>query len=472
MHERERSARPWLVGALTLAVAFWLLDLAALRAGVPDPLDDTWEYGVAARHLIEGDGFRTRVIHPPLVGLMDDRATVPLLIHGPLMPILISPILAGTESVDSASVLSAVFAVLAAWLIFRIGERRFGAAIGAAAAGLFTIAPLTLRAVHHDPSLMVGAALLLAAIDRLDGDRPMPFISGVAIGLALLARAEMLAAAIVLLVFAGRRGAIAFAVGMLIVAAPWWLHNARATGQPFFNLSSYLLIGYTPAHPGLSVLRDFNLPPAAFPAALRSALPGLPAKWAEAFPHALKRMLLAPTGGSGWLTLIGAGLALRSERRSFAVLMIALAMIPLAIMTLTVYDPRYITPFLPIWALGAARGAEALSHFLPAWGRRPRAWAGALLLIVLPSVAPALREASREARSFERVIGVERRSLRGFEHWPNRLILSDTPDFVAFTTGRPVVWMTEAELVAARRDGRLPPGLRASDRWFHDTVHE
>ena len=52
MHVRERSARPWLVGALTLAAAFWLLDLAALRAGVPDPLDDTWEYAVAARHLI------------------------------------------------------------------------------------------------------------------------------------------------------------------------------------------------------------------------------------------------------------------------------------------------------------------------------------------------------------------------------------------------------------------------------------
>src|SRR5260221_12892335 len=105
MHVRERSARPWLVGALTLAAAFWLLDLAALHAGVPDPLDDTWEYGVAARHLIEGDGFRTRVIHPPLVGLMDDRATVPVLIHGPLLPILISPIVAGTGSVDQASVL-------------------------------------------------------------------------------------------------------------------------------------------------------------------------------------------------------------------------------------------------------------------------------------------------------------------------------------------------------------------------------
>jgi hypothetical protein len=336
---------------------------------------------------------------------------------------------------------------------------------------LFTIAPLTIRAVNHDPSLLVGAVLLLAALDGLEREPARPFIAGLAIGLATLARAEMLVASLVLLFFAGRRGAAWLALGVLLPAAPWWLHNARATGQPFFNLSSYLLIGYTPAHPGLSVLRDFTLPPARFPIALRDAIGTLPAKWAEALPHALKRMFLAPTGGSGWLALIGVTQAFRSSR-GFAWLVILLAMIPIAIMTLTVYDTRYLVPFLPLWALGAALGAEAMSRLLPSWGQRPRAWIGALLLIVLPSVAPALREAGREARGFERTLGVERRSLRGFEHWPNRLILSDTPDFVAFTTGRPVVWMTETELEAARANGSLPRALRASDRWFHDAPRE
>ena len=47
----------WLLATLALATAFWAFDLTVLRAGVPDPLDDTWEYGVVARSLAEGSGF-------------------------------------------------------------------------------------------------------------------------------------------------------------------------------------------------------------------------------------------------------------------------------------------------------------------------------------------------------------------------------------------------------------------------------
>ena len=68
-------AHRWLLVTLALASAFWAFDLAGLRAGVPDPLDDTWEYGVVARSLIEGRGFRTQVIHPPLWSLRDSSST-------------------------------------------------------------------------------------------------------------------------------------------------------------------------------------------------------------------------------------------------------------------------------------------------------------------------------------------------------------------------------------------------------------
>ena len=56
-------------------------------------------------------------------------------------------------------------------------------------------------------------------------------------------------------------------------------------------------------------------------------------------------------------------------------------------------------------------------------------------------------------------------------------MFSDTPDFVAFTTGRSVVWVTRAEYerLPGTRPEREPPtdvGLPVrgtpADTWFHD----
>ena len=45
-----------------LAAAFWSADLAALGGGMPDRLDDSWEYGLVARSLLAGAGFHTPMI--------------------------------------------------------------------------------------------------------------------------------------------------------------------------------------------------------------------------------------------------------------------------------------------------------------------------------------------------------------------------------------------------------------------------
>jgi len=485
MHARERSDARWLAGLVVFALLFWCFDLALLRAGVPAPLDDTWEYGVAARHLLAGDGFRTDVIHPPLWTLRDARLTVPVLVHGPLLPVLLAPLVAlhGERAIGSVAPLAAAAALIAAWLTARLGARAFGAPVGVAAGALFTLAPITVRAAHHDPSLLIGAALLAGALDLMLRTAPRALAAGVALGLAGLARAEMSLAILALAPLAGRRGVVPMLAGAMLCLAPWWIHTALATGQPWFNLSSYLLIGYTPAHPGLSVLRDFSLPPAAFPRALSAALPSLPAKWAETFPHALKRVLLTPTGGTGWLAALGGTLTLvrawttpRGARMLALVArllpLVALAAIPVAIMILMVYDTRYLVPFLPLWTLAAARGAEALSAALPEWGRRPRAWCGALALLALPSVAPALREEQREARIQERASAAERVELRAWATGSRTPIFSDTPDFVAYETRRPVIWMTEREYRALESSPDSAGRPRPADHWFHRSSHE
>src|SRR5947208_1487409 len=80
---------PWFVAILLLSAAWWTLDLAVLRSGTPHPSDDHWEDFLIAEHLLAGGGFRTHLIYPPLWGLRDPRdLTVPVLVHGPLLPLL------------------------------------------------------------------------------------------------------------------------------------------------------------------------------------------------------------------------------------------------------------------------------------------------------------------------------------------------------------------------------------------------
>jgi hypothetical protein len=469
------TARLTLAVALA-AAAFWAFDLAVLRCGVPDPLDDLWEYGIAARALLAGEGLRTTVLHPPLWALRDAVPSVPVLIHGPLPSMLLAiPLaLAGEGALDHAAWLAALFAVVAAVIVFRLGTERFGPAVGAAAAGLFTLSPLVIRAVHHDAALVIGAALLVAAFRLLAGARARPFAAGVALGLCHLARPEMLYAA-PLFALAARRGAPALLAGFVLTSLPWWAHNAAATGQPFFSLSSYMMLGYWGARPELSPLRDFTLTPAEFPHVLMEALPGLWPKWLELHPHALKRALMAPSGGTGWLALLGLTLGLaRPELRRWTLLAATLASLPVAIQTLTLYDARYLVPFLPLWTLAAAWASAALAARAPAWARRPRLWMGALLLLTLPSTVPALKAAHDEARLLERRLAEERAALAPVAIAPGEragLLFSDTPDFVSWTTRRSVVWLTREEWLALPGAGdpnvdALPERGDAEATWF------
>ena len=447
----SRRASGWFAGTLAFVAAFWLLDLVVLRAGTPDPLDDSWEYGVVARALLGGHGFRTPVIHPPLWTLRDAANTVPVLVHGPLLPILLAPILAvfGPGAFDHLAWLSALFAGVAAMFVYRLGERAHSQAAGAAAAGLFTLAPLTINAVHHDIALTLGALLLAVALDQLFRKQPHVNRAAIALGLGMLVRPEFVLALPLLAPVAGA-SLWRFVLVSLAFTVPWALHTILSTGSPFFNLSSYLLIGYWGTRPGISVMRDFALPPAAWPNALISALPSLVSKWLNFLPHAVKRFLLTPAGGTGWLAPLGLLFAVQGPRgRLLATTSAALSFIPLVIMTVTLYDARYLMPFMAVFALGAATGASEMSGWLPGFARRPRAWMGLLLLMTLPSTGPALHDAWSGARDARTRLAAERAGLLALgarpPGGPVPVVVSDTPDFVAFTLHRSTLWLTRAE---------------------------
>jgi hypothetical protein len=477
-----------LFGTLLFAALFWTLDLGVLRAGVPHPLDDNWEDNLIARNLLQGVGFRSQMIYPPLWPLHDPKTlTVPVLIHGPLLPLAMAPPLAlfGARALDRVAWLAAVLALLTLVPLFRVVARHFGEVTAAIAGLLFTLSPLTLEAAHHSLSVVAGALLLAWAVELLDRERPRAIGAGLSLGLGVLVRPEMLIAAAVLALFAwlgSRRpnGPVTFLAVFAVCGAPWWWHHARIAGSPFFNLSSYTLIGFWGDRPDASVMRDFSLTLDRWPRAFQAALPALPRKWLAFFPHAAKHALFAPSGATGWLALLGlvAGLRARESRR-FALLAFALALIPVASMTLTSYQPLYLEPFLPLYAAGAAAGVHALIGALPRWAHRPRAEIGVMALLILPSILPALREASLEARAAEGRIAGERRALAAaIAPGALRPMFSDTPDFVAWTTGRPVFWTPREEFErlyasdgAAARNRALPPRDEALG-WFHDDARD
>ena len=474
------SARSGSAFAATLAfvTAFWLLDLFVLRAGAPDPLDDSWEYLAVARALLEGHGFRTPVIHPPLWTLRDAALTVPVLVHGPLLPVLLAPFVAVAKSSVAGflPVFAALFATLAAAVTHRLGSRTMNPAVGSAAAILFTTSPLVIRAVHHDIALTLGALAMVVALDQLLRTRPHTTRAGLALGLGMLARPEFLLAAPVLAWIAGPLR-MRFVLVAAACAAPWWWHGLANAGSPFFNLSSYLLIGYWGERPGIAVMRDFALPPRAWPHALRESLLALPAKWLDFFPHALKCAFTAPASTTGWLAPFGLLAATQGPRaRPLALVAFVLAAIPVFTMTVTLYDPRYLTPFLCGAALFAARGASELGEFLPRWGRKSRTWMTLLFMLSAPTTGMALHDAWREGREARTRLSEERIGLAvRFSEAASRpaMVFTDTPDFVAWTTGRAAVWVSREEYLA------LPlaaPGVAPTDRptrsaddvvWFH-----
>lgn len=515
MAERHPRARTWLLAVLVLAALYWAFDLARLRAGVPDPLDDTWEYGVAARHLLTGDGFRTSVIHPPLWGLRDAALTVPLLVHGPVLPLLFAPALVvfGAGALDQVAWLAALFALLTALVLCRLGTRHFGPATGAAAALLFTLSPLTLRAVHHDISPVAGGFLLALVFDLLARDPPRHTAAALVLGLGTLVRPEMALALAGLSMLAGGAGTVTLVLGIAVVSGAWWWHNWAATGSPFFNLSSYLLVGNSARWPWLAVMRDFSLTPARWPGVLSELAPEVVRKARAALPHVLKRTLLAPSGLTGWLAAVGLAVGVaRASTRWITVAAFVCGLVPIAVMATTFRDMRYLVPFLPLWSLSAAVAAAWL------WGRLPRVgrtqgWLPLLALLMLPATVPALRQEARAAHALAARLAAERAALAprvtpavalpritplGLE-WPARsgraaprLMFSDTPDFVAWTTGRPTVWVMQVEYAGLPGPGAAPrtrgakparagaagtpPAARAdtlpargtdADTWFH-----
>jgi hypothetical protein len=232
------------------------------------------------------------------------------------------------------------------------------------------------------------------------------------------------------------------------------------------------------------VLRSFDLTIARWPDTMWGSVAELPGKWLYALPRAIKHIATAPSAFTGWLALIAlGGLARRTGTHPPNGARVgALMLVPLALMVGAQHRPEFVMTVLPVWALLAVLGLGLVAR--RAGHGRPAIVLLLTALLVLPGTIQMLRRhledagpkaawLSRERAALDLQFGAGRPGRGGPASGP---VLSDTPGFVAWETGRTTVWMAEGEWRQLRLDIAAGTRLRPrdfpdpaeTDTWFHE----
>jgi hypothetical protein len=247
-------------------------------------LSDAMDLAQIGRHLAAGDGYVTSLLRPAAIGL-SHRLPAPELFHAPLHPLLLAlvfGILPETDLVVAA--VSAFFFAATLPLVYLLGAKLFDRATGVLAAVLFALSVSALGYAVSGLHVTLWAFLLTLVVYLLytnPGSRRRSLAAGAVLGLCWLT--EYLTIALVVPALIGayymqperrRRHLAWFAVGLVVVMAPWWVRNLRVAGDPLFTLERYQLVMFTSAHPGYQLLRSADTSALKLPAlVLDSARP-------------------------------------------------------------------------------------------------------------------------------------------------------------------------------------------------------
>lgn len=333
---------------LLVAAGSWAFQHRGLGWGLHS--GDAHEYAEMARRLSRGEGFTTGVIFPAELHLGATEAH-PAVVRPPLWPLSLAAlftVFSPRGEVVNAAVLASFVATaaVAAGLATALAGPWAGLASGLAVAVSPSFGVLAVDGASETLfGLLVTLALLLLARRR------SALAVGIVCGLAYLTRyngAVLLPVAMVALAWSERRlrGALLCATGFALVAAPWWLRNAVAFGDPFYSLLSLNLYMSPEAQRAngsllFTVEPDLASDLAMAPLAkLRANLPALLARW--------------PLASANLAALAGVLLAcVRRDRVSLAFVAVAVAT-TLAVAFAFPYG-RYFAPLTPaLLALGVA----------------------------------------------------------------------------------------------------------------------
>jgi hypothetical protein len=249
MPRAERQRFWWALGLVTvLAVVTRVAYVLAVRRHDP-LLGDAYFYHHAANLLADGEGFIVPL--DKLVGGQVNQAAD----HPPLFVLYLAAwSLVGLDTATAHMVAGALLGSAAVVLVGLVGRRVAGPAVGVVAAGIAAVYPNLWGwdgMVLSEPAAVVAVCLVLLAAWRFHEAPTVPaaVVLGAAIGVAGLARAELLfLGPLIAVPLAWRlRGAplahrlqriAAAGVAAVLVITPWTLYNLSRFEEPVY-LSSW-----------------------------------------------------------------------------------------------------------------------------------------------------------------------------------------------------------------------------------------
>ncbi|MGB8860297.1 MAG: glycosyltransferase family 39 protein [Ilumatobacteraceae bacterium] len=228
----RRTMRVLVAVGATIRIAYVLT-----KWNRPLALNDSFYYSGQAHQLAHGHLFRELFVDQPGAE------------HGPLTSTLMAPVSFGADYVNWQRLVTVACGITLVWLLGKLGTRLGGRQVGLAAAGIAAVAPnLWMNdglVMSESVSMLLVAVVLWFALDAVERfDRRSLLGLGTALGLAALARSELILLIPIVLLWLGwshhRRGgrvpSSVVSVGAMagLVLLPWIAFNLARFENPVF----------------------------------------------------------------------------------------------------------------------------------------------------------------------------------------------------------------------------------------------
>ncbi len=449
-----------LVAITAIAAALWTIFFYSNFTSLWAP--DAMKYAQAARNFLEGDGFAMDEVWPmSLASGADPDDETQAVLH----PLVLAGLFKAIGQSDATVALAGgIFFILGAPLVYFLGLRLFGAAVGALATVLYLCDRWILYYSVSGLSESLFTFLVLAfftALVRTGENRALRrfALAGALLGACYLARPVALAFAPAALVYAYRaggregrrrrrvlRGAILLGAAVcLVIAVPAALGVHGGVGS---DRNSLHLISNTPGYPGHSYVRSIT--PVSFWGHLRAH----PEAHVEKWIHQLQVM------GRGFFqgfsnplivsVFVAFPLVIGRRREALEAFLMAVALIVLqaGLSALTMPATRYLHPFVPLGLVFASAAlVMGLRRLLPeSDGLRRGLLVAVAVFAVCPFVytAPLDRDGVVSAGFSEIHNAKDFTPLGSFireRTGEDDVILSDAPWLVAWYGNRTGLWL-------------------------------
>ncbi len=479
-----RTTFVWAILALAIGVLF----AAAVLPGIA-PTSDLWDHSQQARQIVRGEGFTSLYTYPLYLG--HDDPPFPVRWRMPLYAVLGALLLKlGIGLPAGFLYLGAVAHALLVALTYRLGTQLHSARAGSWAAACALACPLLLNPYNPGMSQAPAAVLGLTVWLLLLGSRGVvaAAIAAVAAAGVWYFRLESLLFVPIWLWVAIRRGptaagpepdasrrwarAVTFASVYAALTVPWLIASQRVRG----GFSMYPMLLYTAEYPGYSSLRILGVD-----------LPGVmqyvsshPGAFAFRFLKDVAGYLVDIVEGLGPVVLGAAvagivfgGLRHRSEGiRRCAPLLLAIGLQILAMSALE-RSPLFLVPVVPLGlVIISIAAAPALARVTDR-----RLLAVLLLAVTAERGGRVLFQRKDAVRRFPPVpVSTASVLIESASQWPEGLVLSDAPDWIAWHLGRPAIFFPLSSQLDSLCEARpvaaiwLSPAARARNVADGDSV--